>query len=165
MGWEEVDWERGTLLVRRQVQLIGGKVIISKYTKTDTGRHVLPLPPAPLSRLRAHLQNQQEERALMGTGWNEPALIFPTEAGNPVGPSNLVRHFGLLLSCAGLYHIRLHDLRHTCATLLGERTSDRVIAAIFGHTPGTVTAYYAKVTVPQMRKALEGLYQELTEAD
>ncbi|NJO83448.1 MAG: hypothetical protein HC828_11940, partial [Blastochloris sp.] len=32
--------------------------------------------------------------------------------------------------------MRIHDLRHTCATLLGERTSDRVIAAILGHTPG-----------------------------
>jgi hypothetical protein len=49
-------------------------------------------------------------------------------------------------------------------TLLGERVSDRVIAAILGHTPGTVTARYAKVTLTQMREALEGLYVELTGA-
>ena len=100
---------------------------------------------------------------LMGAGWNDRDLVFPTETGTPLGPSNLLRHYRLLLTCAGLAHVRLHDLRHTCATLLGERVSDRVIAAILGHTPGTVTARYAKVTLAQMRAALEELYRELTE--
>jgi integrase len=165
LRWEGVDWEAGTLQVRHQVQQINGKVVVSDYTKTDAGRRTLPIPQALLARLRAHWQNQQEERALMGAGWNERDLMFPTETGAPVSPSNLLRHFRLLLTCAGLEHIRLHDLRHTCATLLGERTSDRVIAAILGHTPGTVTARYAKVTLPQMREAIEALYLELTGAD
>jgi integrase len=99
-----------------------------------------------------------------GEGWNELGLIFPSETGGPVSPSNLLRQFRLLLIIAGLDRVRLHDLRHTCATLLGERVSDRVIAAILGHTPGTVTARYAKVKLPQMREALSELYRELTEA-
>lgn len=165
LSWKDLDWDAGTAQVRRQVQQIGSKVIISDYTKTDAGRRTLPIPPLLLERLRAHWQNQQEERALMGQGWNEHNLIFPTEAGTAVGPSNLVRHFGLLLGCATLPHIRLHDLRHTCATLLGERISDRIIAAILGHTPGTVTARYAKTTLGQMREAVEALYLELTKAD
>jgi integrase len=160
-----VDWEAGTVQVRRQVQQINAKTVVSEYTKTDSGRRVLPLAPALLARLRAHWQNQQEERALMGAEWNERNLVFPTETGVPVSPSNLLRHFRLLLVCAGLDHVRLHDLRHTCATLLGERVSDRVIAAILGHTPGTVTARYARVKLPQMREALEVLYQALTGAD
>jgi integrase len=165
LSWADLDWEKGTVQVRRQVQQINGKVIVSDYTKTDAGRRILPIPQALLERLRAHWQNQQEERALMGAGWNERELIFPTETGAPVSPSNLLRHYRLLLSCAGLPSVRLHDLRHTCATLLGERIGDRVIAAILGHTPGTVTARYAKVTLTQMREALEGLYRELTGAD
>lgn len=165
LNWEDVDWEAGTLQVRRQVQQINSKVVVSDYIKTDAGRRTLPIPHTLLARLRAHWQNQQEERALMGGGWNERDLVFPTETGSPVSPSNILRHFRLLLTCAGLEHVRLHDLRHTCATLLGERTSDRVIAAILGHTPGTVTARYAKVTQPQMREALEALYLELTGVD
>jgi len=165
LSWEDVDWEAGSIHVRRQVQQINGKVIVSAYTKTDAGRRTLPVPHTLLERLRAHWQNQQEERALMGAPWNERDLIFPTETGAPVSPSNLLRHYRLLLRCAGLPSVRLHDLRHTCATLLGERIGDRVIAAILGHTPGTVTARYAKVTLPQMREALESLYQELTRVD
>ncbi|HMQ31391.1 MAG TPA: tyrosine-type recombinase/integrase [Chloroflexaceae bacterium] len=165
LSWADLDWEKGTVQVRRQVQQINGKVVVSDYIKTDAGRRILPVPQRLLEQLRAHWQNQQEERALMGGGWNERDLIFPTETGSPVGPSNLLRHFRLLLTCAGLPSVRLHDLRHTCATLLGERIGDRVIAAILGHTPGTVTARYAKVTLTQMREALEGLYRELTGAD
>jgi len=139
--------------------------VVSEYTKTDAGRRILPIPQALLERLRAHWQNQQEERALMGASWNERDLIFPTETGTPVSPSNLLRHYRLLLRCAGLPSVRLHDLRHTCATLLGESIGDRVIAAILGHTPGTVTARYAKVTLTQMREALEDLYRALTGVD
>jgi integrase len=165
LGWDELDWEAGTVQVRRQVQQINGKVIVSDYTKTDAGRRTLPIPQALLERLRAHWQNQQEERALVDEGWNELGLLFPSETGVALSPSNLLRHFRLLLKIAGLPSVRLHDLRHTCATLLGERVSDRVIAAILGHTPGTVTARYAKVKLPQMRQALETLYEELTKPD
>lgn len=165
LSWDDVDWEASTVQVRRQVQVVTLKVVVSEYTKTDAGRRILPIAPALLERLRAYRRNQEEERALMGSGWNERGLIFVTENGTPVSPSNLLRHYQMLLACAGQGPLRLHDLRHTCATLLGERTSDRVIAAILGHTPGTVTARYAKVTLSQMREALEGLYQELTAAD
>jgi integrase len=165
LGWDDLDWDAGTVQIRRQVQAINTRLVISEYTKTDAGRRTLPIAPALLERLREHWREQQEERALMGAGWNERKLVFVTENGTPVGPSNLARHFRLLLVCAGQSPLRLHDLRHTCATFLGERTSDRVISAILGHTPATVTAHYAKVTLGQMREALESLYQMLTEED
>ncbi|GAB4440548.1 MAG: hypothetical protein OHK0015_36710 [Chloroflexi bacterium OHK40] len=165
LSWDDVDWEASTVQVRRQVQVVTLKVVVSEYTKTDAGRRILPIAPPLLERLRAYRRNQDEERALMGSGWNERGLIFVTKNGTPVSPPNLLRHYRMLLACAGQGPLRLHDLRHTCATLLGERTSDRLIAAILGHTPGTVTARYTKVTLSQMREALEGLYQELTAAD
>lgn len=165
LRWDDLDWEAGTVQVRRQVQVIAGKLVISAYTKTDAGQRVLTVAPQLLARLRAHQQNQEEERTLLGTGWKDHGLIFPGETGAPINPPNLHRHYHILLACAGLGDVRIHDLRHTCATLLGERTSDRVIGAILGHTPGTVTAGYAKVTLSQMREALDVLYRELTAGD
>lgn len=165
LSWEDIDWEAGAVQIRRQVQAINTKVVISEYTKTDAGRRTLPVAPALLARLREHQCEQQEERALMGSGWNERGMVFVTENGTPVSPSNLARHYRMLLACAGQGPLRLHDLRHTCATLLGERTSDRVISAILGHTPGTVTARYARVKLPQLREALDALYLALTGAD
>lgn len=45
--------------VRRQVQVIKRKVVISDYTKTDASQHMLPLAPPLLARLRAYQQNQE----------------------------------------------------------------------------------------------------------
>ncbi len=163
--WSDLDWEAGTIRMRRQVQAIKHKIVISDYTKTDASQRTLPLAPALLARLRAHQGQQAEERALFGAAWKHPDLIFPSETGGPLHPPNLHRHYHVLLACAGLGHMRLHDLRHTCATLLGERASDRVIAAVLGHTPSTVTARYAKVTLSQLREALDAHYAELTRAD
>lgn len=161
LHWSDVDWDNSTVLIRRQVQLIKGRVVMSDYTKTDAGQRTLPVAPALLARLRAHQRNQDEERELLGEAWKPNDLIFPSETGNPLSPPNLHRHFDVVLACAGLEDMRIHDLRHTCATLLGERTSDRVIAAILGHTPGTVTARYAKVTLSQMHEALDALYRKM----
>jgi integrase len=165
LRWIDLDWAAGSVQIRRQVQQIQNKVTISEYTKTDAGRRVLPLAPALLARLRIHEQNQQEERAHRGDAWKDQGLIFASESGLPMQPTNLHRHYQGVLASAGLSDVRLHDLRHTCATLLGERTSDRVIAAILGHTPGTITAHYAKVTLAQMRVALDAHYVELTAGD
>jgi integrase len=163
LHWSDIDWDDGTVRIQRQVQLIKSRVVMSDYTKTDAGQRLLPLAPELLARLRAHQQNQEEERTILGEGWKPNDLVFASETGGPVNPPNLNRHFSSVLACAGVSRIRLHDLRHTCATLLGERTSDRVIAAILGHTPGTVTARYAKVTLNQMREALDALYRALIE--
>jgi integrase len=163
--WADVDWDAGTIQIRRQVQVIQTTITISDYTKTDAGQRVLPLAPGLLARLRTHWAQQQEERTLVGEAWHDHDLIVPSELGTPLGPSNIHRHYRTVLPAAGLPHIRIHDLRHTCATLLGDLTSDRVIGAILGHTPGSVTAKYAKVTLSQMREALDTLYQRLTAVD
>jgi integrase len=126
---------------------------------------VLPLAPRLLTRLRTHWAQQQEERALVGAAWHDHDLIVPSALGTPLGPSNIHRQYRTVTPAAGLPHIRIHDLRYTCATLLGDFTSDRVIGAILGHTPGSVTAKYAKVTIAQMREALDRLYQRLTAVD
>jgi integrase len=62
LSWEDVDWEADTVQVRRQVQQINGKVIVSEYTKTDARRRALPLAPALLERLRAYRLNQDAAR-------------------------------------------------------------------------------------------------------
>jgi integrase len=163
--WADVDWDAGTIQIRRQVQVIQGSITISDYTKTDAGQRMLPLAPGLLARLRTHWTQQQEERTLAGASWHDHDLIVPSELGTPLGPSNIHRQYRTVLPAAGLPHIRIHDLRHTCATLLGDLTSDRIISAILGHTPGSITAKYAKVTIAQMREALDTLYQRLTAPD
>lgn len=67
---------------------------------------------------------------------------------------------------AKLPGVRLHDLRHTFATLLGDLgVAEGVIGALLGHVPSNVTQHYARATLPAMREAVEQLekhYQAAT---
>src|SRR3712207_1856645 len=68
-------------------------------------------------------------------------LVFATKTGTPINPSNLrQRSFAPLLKKAGLPHIRFHDLRHTCATLLpGRGVHPKFVQELLGHASVAIT--------------------------
>ena len=68
-------------------------------------------------------------------------LVFSTRVGTPVNPENLVqRSFKPLLRAAGLPEIRLHDVRHTCATfLLGCRVHPKLVQELLEHATIAMT--------------------------
>jgi len=163
LRWKDINWEEKTITVRQQVQEYGGKLVISA-PKTKGSQRALPIADWHVELLRAQEEFQQGERVVLGQDWQDHDLIFASEVGTPVRPSNLNRQFDLLRRRAGL-SLRLHDLRHTFATLMGElEIEERVIAAMLGHTPATVTRRYAKATLAQMRAAVEKLIAMLRSA-
>jgi integrase len=77
----------------------------------------------------------------MGTLYRPGGFVFANEIGGIINPSNLRnRSFKPLLKRAGLPHIRFHDLRHTCATLLLFRNvNPKVVSEMLGHSSITIT--------------------------
>ena len=91
-------------------------------------------------------------------------LIFATEAGTIINPSNLRnRSFKPLLRRAGLRQIRFHDLRHTCATLLlSKNINVKVVSEMLGHSSISVTLDIYSHLLPDMQeKAVEALEEML----
>ena len=74
--------------------------------------------PATIEILRDHFERQQSERIASKDKWQENNLIFTNHIGGAIEYRNLIRDFQLLLKNAGLPHIRFHDIRHTCASLM-----------------------------------------------
>jgi len=109
--------------------------------------------------LRDHRKRQNEVR-LAANEWNDLDLVFGNEKGRPIEDGNLRRRsFAPLLKKAGLPAIRLHDLRHTAATLmLGQGIHPKIAAEMLGHSQIAVTLdLYSHVTPTMQRQATEAI--------
>jgi integrase len=92
--------------------------------------------------LRSHRKRQKEERLRLGTLWEDNGFEFPAKTGTPMNAKNLtVRSFKPLLKRAGLpCTVRLHDVRHTCATLLlGKGVHPKIVQELLGHATIAIT--------------------------
>lgn len=129
--------------------------------KTAAGRRAIPLGTNALEALRAHRVMQAMERRRIGLP--EAAaqdLVFATEVGTAIDPSNLLANSWYpLLERAGLPRLRFHDLRHSAATLmLGGGAPVHVVAQRLGHADPAVTLrVYAHVTPTMQREAAAAL--------
>jgi integrase len=74
----------------------------------------------------AHRARRARERLAAGDGWHDGDLIFASAIGTPMEPRNVNRRFNELRVKAGLDWLRLHDLRHACATYLLARTASNL---------------------------------------
>ena len=155
LRWADLDWAAKTIKVTQQVQLVAQKVVIST-PKTEGSGRTLPLTAKMIAQLDMKRDAQEAENRALGEAWKDHGLIFATERGTPTSPRNLYRSFEVARARAKLTNVRLHDLRHTFATLLGELgVAEGVIGALLGHVPSNITQHYARATQPAMREAVE----------
>jgi integrase len=133
LRWEDVDFETGTLEVRRQLQRIDGKLQLVE-TKSEEGARPLVLPAVGISALRLHRIRQDEERVAAGDGWRETGMVFTTTIGTMIDARSVIRHHHAIVKAAGIPDLRFHDLRHSAATLLlAQGVSPKYISQLLGH--------------------------------
>lgn len=163
LAWRDWDRKRQTIKVTQQVQETGGKVHISGDLKSKNAERLLPVPPGLAALLAALWDERQDERKRRGVEWKEHGLIFCNDEGGPIWPSNFNLAFKRLCEVANVPTYRVHDCRHTCATLLGEQgATESIIGALLGHTPATVTRRYAHVKIDMLREEVERLERMIT---
>jgi integrase len=139
LAWEDVDLADDVLRVGWQTQRIAGQ-LARVPVKTAAGRRELPMVPIAREAFIEQAERQAAARRRAGASWAGNDLVLTTRSGQPVEPRNLVRSFERLVDRAGLRQIRLHDLRHTVATLLKTlRVPQRDAMQILGHARISVT--------------------------
>lgn len=149
LTWADLDLKAGTAQIRQQLCEVRGKIWLAE-PKTAVARRKIDLPQVTAQALRDHRQ-----RALAaGTYRNPMGLVFTDTEGHPVRRSNLRRRsFEALLRRAGLPRIRLHDLRHTAATLhLSEGTHPRVVQEMLGHSNVGITLTTYSHALPSLQR-------------
>lgn len=109
----------------------------TKNTKSKAGRRAVPLPSPLVVMLRAHAEEQARERKAAGNLWTESDYVFTKPLGGPLIPNTDYHAWKRLLEDADVHDGRLHDARHTAATVLMLlEVPDRVIDQIMGWEPG-----------------------------
>jgi integrase len=146
LRWADVDLVNGTLTVRR-LHRVAGQGLVYEEPKAERSRRTLALPIQLVDALRAHRAAQLEERITAGSLWEDHDLVFAQANGRPIERKSDWQAWKALLHEAGVREIRLHDGRHTAATLLlSEGVHPRVVMEVLGHAQmRTTTDTYSHV--------------------
>ena len=150
LTWEDIDFTRGVLHVRQTVSHLsllapdgstrhGPKV---RPPKTERGYRTIDLPRPVLSLLRVKQQEISIHKTTCGSEWQDLNLLFPNANGGYTNQSNFRRRYKKALSTAGIREIRIHDIRHTFATVLIEEDVNQLIpvSRTLGHASTAITA-------------------------
>ena len=147
LKWNAIDFQNNTITIRHTVTscTIDGKrvQVAQDTTKTKSSMRTLPLVPVFKEKLIALKEQQKEYRRVCGRCYDKRYLdyICVDEMGTLVSPQYLTTAFPKLLKRKGLRHIRYHDLRHSCASLLlANGVPMKQIQEWLGHSDFSTTA-------------------------
>ncbi len=140
LQWKDIDLDAGTVRIRRALQRQVGTGLVFVEPKSRAGRRTIALPGQLVDALRQHRNQQNGERVAAANLWHEYDLVFAQINGKPIDPRRDYHDWKALLKRAEVRDARLHDARHTAATmLLTQGVPARVAMQILGHSQITLT--------------------------
>jgi integrase len=162
LHWTDVNLEAQLVVVRCQVTDAGDGPKLGP-PKSESGTRVVPIDAYTGHVLQRQQAHQQRERAAWGGGWQDLGLVFTKEDGGLLRPDAITHLFTKLVTQAGLPRIRLHDLRHTHASLaLAAGVDIKVVSNRLGHSTTAITAdLYTQVTPAVARRAADAIASEI----
>ena len=154
LKWGDVDLDKSTLTVRRSLDRDGG-ITREKDPKTPESQATISLAPFVVERLRRHRVEQAQRFPANVAILQTPEMLVFDRNGQPWVPNTFTTAFMRALDDAAFRHVRLHDLRHTFATLLLESGVDvKTISKMLRHADiATTLRTYAKATDKLMGEA------------
>jgi integrase len=156
LAWRDVDLGAGWLNVRQTVVLVNSKATFST-PKTAAGRRSVALDPRSIASLSEHRLRQVHEREQLGLAPNpKPDDLVFSEIDEDhlavVHPGRFAAMFDRRVKAAGVPRIRLHDTRHTFATLaLAAGVNPKVVSERLGHASVSITLDLYSHTVPSLQ--------------
>lgn len=133
--WEHIDFEKKTITIKNNLLNIREKGVYLDTPKTKKSKRTISLPDICFDLLKKLKAKQELEKEMFSNDWVETEFVFKDEYGNYYNPSRLSRQWVLFQKKHNLKHIRLHDLRHTCATyLLSHNIPIATVSKKLGHS-------------------------------
>lgn len=160
LRWSDVDLDEGRAVFRQTLTAIAHEIQVTTTTKSGKARPI-ELDQATVAALRGVRARQAEERLLLGAGYSDHDLVFAQADGSPVHPEYFSMAFDRRVARYKLPRIRLHDLRHTWATLaLSAGVDVKIVSERLGHASAKITwDIYQHVTPTMQANAAETVAQ------
>ncbi|MGO9157639.1 tyrosine-type recombinase/integrase [Mycobacterium sp.] len=166
LRWSSADLKAKTVsIVENRVTI--GKEVVTGIPKSKASTRTLPMPDEVVELLRAARKRQTEERLAFGEGYGSGEYVASDETGQPYHPDLLTSRWRRMLDELGIKRVRLHDARHSCATLMHLRQVPiAVIAAWLGHASAAFTmSVYAHSQDDALKAAASSFGRVVTTRD
>lgn len=161
LRWKDIDFQTKTASICKNLVSIKGRPVLQE-PKTKGSNRSVTLPSMTIDALKRHKQVQDEEKLSVGDHYNQHDLVICTSVGTLLSPRNLLRSFQRILEGAGLPKIRLHDLRHTHATLmLKQGEHPKIVSERLGHSNTRITMDIYSHVLPNMQQEAVDRFEEM----
>jgi len=120
LRWSDIDLAARTLQIS-STRLRFGKHLVEDTPKSRASRRTLPIPDHLAAAFRAARAIQAADRLALGEDYEASGYIVVDECGAALSPHALTSRWARMLKASGVRHIRFHDARHTCGTLMQVR--------------------------------------------
>ena len=158
LHWSDINLDKGTITISKSVRrekdhTTGTSSLVISSLKTDSSYATLFLPQFLIPEIKEHKMLQDKEKELACNLYCDNSLVFCTEFGKIIEPSNLRKRYNKLVSAAGIPHKTFHALRHTCATNLMElNLNSKEIKYILRHADESITEGYIHISDERKRE-------------
>jgi integrase len=162
LRWQDVDLILAEISVNRSLHQLKDNSYVFRSPKTAKGRRTIALPPSALLILQDHYFKCKDLSAKLDIPFNDDTLVFcHAENGKPIRPNTITRAWTLTAIKAELKHIRLHDARHSHASLmLKQGIHPKIVQERLGHSSIAITLdTYSHVT-PGLQQAAAKSFDE-----
>lgn len=154
LRWKDVDLYLANLSATQVMHRLQGGLVVFLEPKTAKSRRQVSLTPDSAIVLRAHYEQQERERSASGMPFDGDSLVFARSDGTPIPPITVNHAFGRIIRKAGFKDIRLHDLRHTHATLMMKQgVNPKIVQERLGHSSFAVTMDIYSHVAPGLQEA------------
>ena len=173
MRWSDLDLENRTWTPQLTVQRLRGEKdpdtgkrarsrLITKELKTESSGEKIAIGTVVAAEL-AQWQREQRKARMAAPRWLDADLVFTTGTGTALEPRNVNRAWDAICARAGVPGVRLHDLRHACASFLLSAGVDlKTVQATLRHANLTTTERYLHALREVPRGAADAMDELLT---
>ncbi len=162
LPWQNVDLILGQIYITRSLHHLKDGSYIFTEPKSAKSKRMISLPPSLTIELKGHRERQEAERQRLGTPLNDQDLVFSHLDGKPLRPNTITRAWKTLAIRCGLKPIRLHDARHSHASLLLKQAiHPKIVQERLGHSSINITLDRYSHVVPGLQEAAAARFDDL----